>query len=45
MDLKTGATVSSVQLRRLQEALAEQPTLRRQVREIESQLVNLLFKG
>jgi len=44
MGLKTGAAVS-IQLRRLQEALPEDPTLRRQVREIESHLTDLLFKG
>jgi predicted transcriptional regulator len=43
MGLKTGAAVS-IQLRRLQEALPKEATLRRQVREIESQLANLLFK-
>jgi hypothetical protein len=44
MGLKTGAAVC-IQLRRLQEALPEEPTLRRQVREIESEVVNLIFKG
>jgi hypothetical protein len=42
MGLKTGAAVS-LQLRRLQEALPKNPTLRRQVRDIEAHLVNLLF--
>jgi len=43
MGLKTGA--ACIQLRRLQEALPRDAQLRRQVREIESQLVNLIFKG
>ena len=44
MGLRTGAAVS-IQLRRLQEAVPQDAPLRRQVREIESRLVNLLFKG
>jgi REP-associated tyrosine transposase len=44
MGLKTGAAVS-IQLRRLQEALPKDATLRRQVREIQAHLTNLLFKG
>ena len=44
MGLTTGSAVS-IQLRRLQQALCREATLRRQATEIESRLVNLLFKG
>jgi putative transposase len=44
MGLKTGAAVS-IQLRRLHEAVPQDTPLRRQVREVESRLLNLLFKG
>jgi hypothetical protein len=42
--LKTGAAVS-IQLRRLREAVPQDAPLKRQVNEIESRLLNLLFKG
>ncbi|HVN81528.1 MAG TPA: hypothetical protein VMW38_21240, partial [Terriglobia bacterium] len=44
MGLTTGSAVS-IQLRRLQQALSREAKLRRQATEIESRLVNLLFKG
>ncbi len=44
MGVTTGAAVS-IQLRRLQEALPLDAHLRRQVSEIESQLVKLFVKG